>query len=176
MVRNSHRLDMLNSCLNSIKLLLDLCIDQKIEAYFSFCGADSAALGYGLITLFKLHLVDEPGWDLEYVQQTISFANYFTICKDRFEEVGTTLDQKQQVSCKPCFQTLVATKMKRGRPWFDSKIAEAHARQKNEIESEMSDPMLSDGFNIDYFSQSFLDDLLAEGYLTYGADIPQQNF
>jgi hypothetical protein len=158
---NSQRLDMLYTCLTSTKLFLDYCLNEPLAAYFTFCGVDLTQLGHGLSILFKLSLVDEVGWDLVNVRQTVNFASYFEKFYTNFEQVGIAIDQNQPSPCNDSFHTGCARKMKKAKGWFDAKVAA-------EVQSSGFQDMaafldMEDVLNSGYFNDSFWEELMAEG-------------
>jgi len=160
-VGNPHRLDMLYYALTVVKVLLDQVFGQPIEAYLAFSGADIVSLGYGLTTLIKLSFINEPGWDLNYVRQTVSFASYFDKCYMNFEQAGSIIDGSQVQPCRPCFQTLAAQKMKKTKAWFDAKVAAESQPQHTDGQPEQGALESDIDMNME-FDDKFWEDLLRD--------------
>ncbi|KAH7336166.1 hypothetical protein BKA65DRAFT_28790 [Rhexocercosporidium sp. MPI-PUGE-AT-0058] len=93
---NSQRIDMLYGCLVSSQKLLNCYIDQPIAAYKGLCVIDLSHMGRGLSTLLKLSLVEETGWDLVHIRQTVDLSYYFNELASRFERIGEVVDRMQK--------------------------------------------------------------------------------
>ena len=59
------------------KSLLDAVITLPLAAYHAFPFPNLPQVALGLFTLFKLAIVEDPGWDLVHVRETINLASYF---------------------------------------------------------------------------------------------------
>lgn len=92
---SSRRIDMLYGCLISSQKLLNGYINQPMSAYNGFCVIDLSHMGRGLSTLLKLSLVEETGWDLAHVRQTVDLSYYFNELASRFESIGEVVDGMQ---------------------------------------------------------------------------------
>lgn len=123
---NSQRIDMLYGCLVSSQKLLNGYINQPISAYKAFCVIDLSHMGRGLSTLLKLSLLEETGWDLAHVRQTVNLSYYFNELASRFERVGEVIDQKQKRPVRDrasSFPTGCSRAMRMVQQWYEAKIA-----------------------------------------------------
>lgn len=93
-----HRLDMLYSCLLSCQTLLNAYVSRPLSTFSGITTIDLAHMGRGLSILLKLSLLDEPGWDLPHIRQTVDLSYYFTELSGRFARLGKELDGRQKSS------------------------------------------------------------------------------
>lgn len=117
---------MLYGCLVSSQKLLNGYINQPISAYKAFCVIDLSHMGRGLSTLLKLSLLEETGWDLAHVRQTVNLSYYFNELASRFERVGEVIDQKQKRPVRDrasSFPTGCSRAMRMVQQWYEAKIA-----------------------------------------------------
>lgn len=118
----SQRLDSLYACLLSAKSLLDIYTAQPLSAYSSLTVISLAQLGHACSTLFKLSLVDCPGWDLGHVRSTVNLGAYFSLLGGMFERAGEMIDGVQGVGCRESFPTGCARAMGRVKAWYEAKV------------------------------------------------------
>jgi hypothetical protein len=70
------RLELLWSCLNSLKSFLDYRFTDSQEPDLArFTPVSALDITYALITCLKLVTLDLPGWDLQVVRQRLSLAD-----------------------------------------------------------------------------------------------------
>ncbi len=116
---SSHRLDMLYSCLEASKGLLDLYLVQPLS-YFMFSVLDLGHLGMGMSVLLRLTIVEENGWDLTYVRQTANLGYYFERLIAKFRSIGSKLDENQPPGTKRSFHTGCSLAMGKVLKWYES--------------------------------------------------------
>lgn len=58
------------------KSLLDAVVSLPLAAYHAFPFPNLPQVGVGLFNVFKLAFVEDPGWDLIHVRETINLASY----------------------------------------------------------------------------------------------------
>ncbi|KAK0112917.1 hypothetical protein ONS95_014638 [Cadophora gregata] len=123
---NSQRIDMLYGCLVSSQKLLNGYINQPISAYQAFSVIDLSHMGRGLSTLLKLSLIEEAGWDLAHVRQTLNVSYYFNELGSRFEQIGEVVDRMQKRPVKDrasSFATGCSRAMRMVQQWYEAKVA-----------------------------------------------------
>ncbi|TVY27504.1 Transcriptional regulator [Lachnellula hyalina] len=160
-----HRLDMLHSCLTSSKALLDLFLTQPLSVYYTLTSIDLANLGQSMATIFKLSMVDEPGWDLTYVRKTINPRDYFDRMINNFEHVGRIIDQSQPEPCRHSFPTGCANAMKKIRGVYEARMAAETAQDtsQEQTNSLALDGLLNGDQMIDWMDDAYWQDLLNDG-------------
>lgn len=160
----THRLDMLHSCLISVTSLLDLFLTQPLTAYYALPAIELSSIGQALVTVFKLSMVDEPGWDLAYVRKTAKTPEYFDRMISNFEQVGAIIDQSQPEPCRNSFPTGCAMAMGKIRAVYKARIAAENAQNTTQEQTNM---MMQDGFAygdaIDWMDDVYWQELLNEG-------------
>ena len=62
------------------KSLLDAILTLPLSSYLAVPSLNLSQAAFGLVNLFKLAFVEDPGWDLVHVRETINLTSYF----DRF--------------------------------------------------------------------------------------------
>jgi len=160
-----HRLDMLHSCLTSSKALLDLFLTQPLSVYYTLTSIDLANLGQSMATIFKLSMIDEPGWDLTYVRKTINPRDYFDRMINNFEHVGRIIDQSQPEPCRHSFPTGCANAMKKIRGVYEARMAAETAQDtsQEQTNSLALDGLLNSDQMIDWMDDAYWQDLLNDG-------------
>src|SRR4051794_20567879 len=73
---SSQRIDMLYSCLLAAQSLLEVFIAQPLTSFYGFAVVNLSQIGQACSTLFKLSLVEEVGWDLAQIRQTVNLGGY----------------------------------------------------------------------------------------------------
>lgn len=155
---SSQRMDMLHACLVSAKSLLDLCLSQPLSTYHALSVIELSHIGQGLATVFKLSLIDVPGWDLSYVRKTISTCDYFDRLIGNLEQVGLFIDQSQPEPCRNSFPTGCANAMRRIKGVYEAKIAAEQAR-----DSVVFEGMGIPADQMDWLDDSYWQELLNDG-------------
>ncbi|KAH8654456.1 hypothetical protein BGZ60DRAFT_154530 [Tricladium varicosporioides] len=117
------RLDMLYPCLMSTKAVLIPFLSLEQSSYRRFSLLQLSHLGHALSTLFKLSLIDEPGWDLGDVRRTASVTEYFDTLIAHFERAGKEIDSIQREPARDCFATGCARAMRRVKAVYEAKAA-----------------------------------------------------
>ncbi|TVY94178.1 Transcriptional regulator, partial [Lachnellula willkommii] len=160
-----HRLDMLHSCLTSAKALLDLFLTQPLSVYYTLTSIELSHLGQSMATIFKLSMIDEPGWDLTYVRKTVNPRDYFDRMINNFDQVGTVIDQSQPEPCRISFLTGCANAMRKIRGVYEAKIAAetAQTTSQEQTNSLALDGMLNGDQMIDWMDDAYWQDLLNDG-------------
>ncbi|KAL2069099.1 hypothetical protein VTL71DRAFT_15437 [Oculimacula yallundae] len=165
------RMDMLYGCLISSQKLLNGYINQPHQAYKGLSVIDLSHIGRGLSTLLKLSLVEEVGWDLAHVRQTVNLSFYFDGLVERFERVGEVVDGMQKRTPRDranSFPTGCARAMRMVQHWYEAKIAAEAAPSSQHAMNEpstvpspgMEDVMLDDTF--DYMNDANWLDLMGD--------------
>lgn len=134
---SSHRIDMLHACLESAKSLIELFLAYPLSAYFGLPVTELSHIGQAFATLFKLSMLDVPGWEVTYVRKMLVDADYFNRLISNFEQVGAVIDQSQPAPCRNSFPTGCAGAMRRVKALYDAKIG-AEPTQTSEQEPPSS--------------------------------------
>ncbi|CAG8981366.1 hypothetical protein HYALB_00013895 [Hymenoscyphus albidus] len=119
---NAQRLEMLSTCLLAVQKLLDLSIAQKVSKFAALSGPQLSFIGLGLSTLFKLSVVEQPGWDLAQVRQSVKIFDYFDHLIKQFEAVSVTADQLHPEPCKLSFSEGCGRALKRTKGIYGTKM------------------------------------------------------
>jgi hypothetical protein len=138
---------MLYACLISAKALLDHYLALPVSYFFGLSLLELTHLGQSLATILRLTLVDEAGWDLQYVRGSTTPIDYFQRIIGRFEEAGLLLDANQRPGCKPSCPTHVARALSRVKSWYEGKISaesEQINRHQQGMTGGMEDVLISD--------------------------------
>jgi hypothetical protein len=59
------------------KLLLDAFLTVPFSAYHAVPIPNMVQISNALMNLFRLAFVEDPGWDLVHVRETINLPSYF---------------------------------------------------------------------------------------------------
>jgi hypothetical protein len=149
------RLDLLYACLISCQTLLDEFVNMPVSSYLGFSLLELAHIGHCCSTLLKLSLVEEPGWDLMHVRQTVNAQYYFDQLSTKFIQAGNAIDQIQNRVCSESFPTGCGRAMLRVKAWYEAKLA-AEAFQDAHVPQDETNTMdMGAAFSID---QMMLDD------------------
>ncbi|KAE9380143.1 hypothetical protein N431DRAFT_459105 [Stipitochalara longipes BDJ] len=119
----TQRLDLFYACLISCQTLLNKFVDMPVSAYFGFSLMDLAHIGHSCSTLLKLSLVEEPGWDLAHVRQTVNAEYYFEQIALKFIQAGNAIDQMQNRVCSESFPTGCGRAIMRVKAWYEARIS-----------------------------------------------------
>lgn len=88
------------------------------DAHGVFLFLNFGRLSFSLTTLFKLSLLEAPGWDLAYVRQTIDISGVLDQLIHRFERtLKPTATQHDIDAAHDCF-TQGARRLRRVREWL----------------------------------------------------------
>ena len=159
-----HRLEMLNSCLTSAQSVLDFFLSLPLSAYFSLWLIELSNIGQALATIFKLAMVDEPGWDLTYVRKTVNPCDYFERMISKFAQVGVIIDESQPEPCRNSFPTGCSNVMRKIKEVYEAKIA---AETTQNTSQEQTNSMGLDGIimadPIDWMDDFYWQELLNDG-------------
>ncbi|TVY78222.1 Transcriptional regulator WAR1 [Lachnellula suecica] len=158
------RIDMLHACFVSAKSLLDIFLGQPLSVYSSITVLELSHIGQGLVTFFKLSMVDEPGWDLAYVRKIIGAGEYWDRLISNFEQVGAVIDQSQPEPCRNSFPTGCSNAMRKIKGVYEAKIA-AETAQNVSDEQAVSlglDAMIY-GDQIDWMDDVYWEEMLNDG-------------
>ena len=81
------------------------------------------SLGHACSTLLKLSLVEESGWDLAHIRQTVNVQYYIDQIASKFIEAGTAIDKMQTRACSDSFPTGCGRAMLRVKAWYETKLS-----------------------------------------------------
>ena len=152
---------MLYSCLLATKTLFEIFLAQSLASYCGFSIIHLAQIGHGLSTLFKLSLIEDVGWDLAHVRETVNLQYYFDRLIARFEEAGAAIDQCQKPPCREAFATGCSRAMRRIKGWYEAKVAADTVQESGQEQGNlmnMDDVCISGGF--DYLDDAYWQDVL----------------
>lgn len=113
---------MMSTCLLAVQKLLELSIAQKVSKCAALSGAQLSFIGLGLSTLFKLSVVEQPGWDLAQVRQNVNVFDFFDHLIKKFEQAGADVDHLQPEPCRLSFQEGCSRAMRRVRGVYETKM------------------------------------------------------
>src|ERR1700710_2208448 len=115
---------MLYTYLLCAKSLLDIFIEQPISSYSGFSVTNLAQIAHACSTLFKLSFLEEVGWDLVHVRQTVNLPAYFDQLISNFTQAGAAIDSAQRSPSKESFPTGSARAMARVKDWYVTKVGQ----------------------------------------------------
>ncbi len=90
-------------------------------------------MGHTCSTLLKLSLIEEPGWELAHVRQTVNVQYYFDQIASKFIQAGNAIDQIQNRICSESFPTGCGRAILKVKGWYEARISS----------EEIQDPPLS---------------------------------
>jgi hypothetical protein len=161
---NTQRLDMLYSCLMASQSLLNHIVSQPISAYHSFSVIQLAFTGVGLSTLFKLSIVEEPGWNLVEVRKTVNISEYFERLIEKFEQAGIIMDSHQvQPYVRGSFAAGCAKAMRRVLAFYETRIAAVagtYISQEPQMATGMEGVMQGEQF--DWIDEAYWQEILGD--------------
>jgi len=146
---------MFYACLMSCQTLLNSFIETPVSAYFGFSLMDLAHIGHSCSTLLKLSLVEEPGWDLAHVRQTVNAGYYLDQIASKFIQAGNAIDQIQNRVCSESFPTGCGRAMMRVKAWYETKISVETVQDPPAPQAETNVMGMGDTLSVD---QMMLDD------------------
>jgi hypothetical protein len=161
---NAQRLDTLYSCLMASQALLNHIISQPLSSYHSFSVIQLAFSGVGLSTLFKLSIVEEPGWNLVDVRKTVNVSEYFERLIERFEQAGANMDSYQtEPTARQCFPTGCAKAMRRILAFYETRLAAVpgtNFAQEPQMATGMEGIMYGEQF--DWIDEAYWQEILGD--------------
>lgn len=96
---------------------------MPVSAYFGFTLMELAHIGYVCSTLLKLSLVEEEGWDLVHVRETVNVQFYFDQLSSKFIQAGNSIDRIQNQVCAESFPTGCSRAILKVKAWYEAKLA-----------------------------------------------------
>jgi hypothetical protein len=152
----AQRLDLLYACLMSCQTVLNQFVNMPVSAYFGFSLFELAHIGHSCSTLLKLSLVEEPGWDLTHVRQTVNAEYYLDQISSQLIQAGNAIDQIQSRVCSESFPTGCGRAMLRVKAWYEMKISSEEILQNPPVPQDQTNMIgMGDTLSID---QMMLDD------------------
>lgn len=118
----SFRIDMLYATLLSNNAFLERFLAIPPSSFFGTSVTTFGELVNALSVLFKLSLLEEPGWDLQRVRTTSNTSAIIARLAHRFEEASLAVDSRIDIDGST-FYTRCARKLARVRGWYDAKVA-----------------------------------------------------
>jgi hypothetical protein len=79
------QVDMLHSCLVACQLSFQIILTISSQNFVSLSMLDFGRMSHAISTLFKLSVLDVPGWDREHVRQTIDISVILEQCVRRLD-------------------------------------------------------------------------------------------
>jgi len=76
---NPRRIDLRWSCFMASKSVLDTFLTVPLSNYHAIPYPMLCHVSFSLMNLFKHAFLEDPGWDLAYVRDTIKLESYFEI-------------------------------------------------------------------------------------------------
>jgi hypothetical protein len=114
---------MLYACLLAAQGFLDRTIELPETNFLGYSVTNCAQIGHALSTLIKLSFVDEEGWNLPNVRETINVHSYFSHFITGFEQAGQAIDRLQQRPCRASFPTGCSRAIRRVMMAYNAKLA-----------------------------------------------------
>ena len=74
---NPRRIDLRWSCIMACKSLLDTFLAVPHSDYHAIPNSSLCHVSFSLMILFKVSFLEDPGWDLNHVRETIQLESYF---------------------------------------------------------------------------------------------------
>jgi len=148
---------MLYACLQAAKAQVDHYLTLPTSDFFGCSIIELSHLGQSFATLLRLALVEEPGWDLEYVRGTVIPIEYFHRVTSRFEGVGNLLDSSQRPGCKPSCPTHIARALSRVKTWYEGRISTESEQNPHHQGTTlgMQDVLIGDQFGLDCIDDAY---------------------
>ncbi|KIN04362.1 hypothetical protein OIDMADRAFT_176791 [Oidiodendron maius Zn] len=159
----SQRLDMLYSCLLTAKQFLDLVLEQPRRNYLGYNVINCSQIGHACSTLIKLSFVEEDGWNLGNVRETINLPFYLNQFITNFEAAGETIDRVQLTPCKASFPTGCSRAMRRVLAACEQKYAAesgAATFQEQQAYVPLDEPLPN--ISYDHFDNAYWEALISD--------------
>jgi hypothetical protein len=161
------RVDMLHSCLISCKSLFEVFLTVPSKEFLSLSMLTLGTVGHALASLFKLSLLQIPGWDAKHVQQTLDISSLLDKLICRFDATFNPTT-RQQMADSSYAASSFARKLRRVKTWLESNFTIAG----DSLDNPSPGPILT-AANLDMFDMGdpfcFFDDMSWEQMA--GADI-----
>jgi hypothetical protein len=112
------QLDMLHGCLIACQQYFEAFFAMSREYLVTLSFVNFGRLSFGIVTLFKLSLLDAPGWDLENVRQTVDMGVVLDRIIYEFEHAMNSAATQDEIdNSHNCF-TKGARRLRRVRDWW----------------------------------------------------------
>jgi hypothetical protein len=122
---------------------------MPVSEYFGFSLMDLAHIGHGFSTLLKLSLVEEAGWDLPHVRQTVNVLYYFDQISSKFIQAGSAIDHIQNRICSESFPTRCGRALLKVKGWYEAKISAETIQQPFPSQEETNLMGMGDTLSVD---------------------------
>ncbi|MCJ1466617.1 hypothetical protein MMC07_005237 [Pseudocyphellaria aurata] len=149
---SSNRVDMLYACLVACQSFFDIFLALPSDVFFSLSISTFAHMTLALATVFKLSLLDAPGWDLAHVRQRFDVALLPDKLIARFQEASRTIDPRQQINGTDAFSRC-AQRFRQIKRWYDTKTTADSAPASVDVDA-------MEAFERDFLQENYWQDLI----------------
>lgn len=126
------QLDMLHGCLIACQQFFEAFFSMSQEYLVTLSFVNFGRLSFGIVTLFKLSLLDAPGWDLENVRQTVDMGVVLDRIIFAFEHAMNGAATRDEIdSSHNCFSK-GARRLRRVREWWAINSPASARSQENQ--------------------------------------------
>lgn len=140
------QIDMLHRCLISCKSLFEIFLTVPPEEFTSLSLLTLGTVGHAIASIFKLSLLQIPGWDVKYVQQTLDLFSLFDTLICQFETTFDPTATRQQMAGFNDPASKLARKLRRVKLWLQSNLTIT----EDSLETPSEGPVLT-AANLDMF-------------------------
>lgn len=98
-------------------------IELPESNFLGYSVINCAQIGHAISTLIRLSFVEEEGWNIANVRETINLNFYVNHFITGFERAGQAIDRMQQSPCKASFHTGCSRAMRRVLMAYNAKLA-----------------------------------------------------
>lgn len=155
-----HRVDMLYACLVACRSYLDISLALPPDSYFSLPKTTFGQMTFVLASVFKLSLLEAPGWDLQHVRQELDVSRLPDRIAGRFEDASRTIDPKQQISGTDAFSRC-AQRFRQIKRWYDMKVT---AESGPDLSQELMNASRMEAFEFegqsDFLEEAYWQDIM----------------
>jgi hypothetical protein len=151
------RLEALYACLEAIKAFFDIYLSVPVIQYFSFTMPAWSHITSCMIVLQLLSTFNYPGWNLNYVRETLDFKDIINRLVEKFEMV------RSEPGCEDTVVfTRISHKLQSIQSYIEAKASDPSIIPGPEITSRgFRDPLITNGGDFtDFFDEVWLRDIL----------------
>ena len=139
------QVDMLHSCLVACQLWFQIILTISSQNFVTLSMHDFGRMSHAISTLFKLSILEVPGWDQEHVRQTVDISVILEQLVRRLDSALEPTETHPTSNSNDAFNQ-GARRLERFKDWFSSKFSTLDSGLQNQSQGMFTASEL-DAFN-----------------------------
>ena len=125
------QVDMLHSCLVACQSSFQIILTMSSQNFVTLSIHDFGRVGHAISTLFKLSVLEVPGWDQEHVRQTVDISVIIEQLVRRLDSALKPTETHPTSDANDAFSQ-GARRLERFKDWFSSKFTTLDSGLQNQ--------------------------------------------